>query len=75
MVLLIIFISVIYSSINDFYIGESNSLIDYTIDPPVKFNKKIDIKSLLNTINRSIPNINDVNKANQVKSLFIQYNQ
>jgi len=63
--LFILFICVTYSNVNDFYMNESDDLMDYTIDSPVNNSNKIDIISYLNTINKSIPNIHDVNKVNQ----------
>jgi len=64
-ILFILFICVTYSNVNDFYMNESDDLMDYTIDSPVNNSNKIDIISYLNTINKSIPNIHDVNKVNQ----------
>jgi hypothetical protein len=70
MVLLILSVCVICSSIDEF--SESNNLINHTIDFSVKSSNKTDIRSWLNTINRSIPN---VGKVNQVDSIFIQCKQ
>ena len=73
MILLIILISLIYNNIDIFPISESDNLIDSSIDS-VSSGIKVDTKSLLNTINKSIPSLNDTN-INQVKFKFIQCNQ
>jgi len=73
MVSLIILICIICSSIDNSHVSDYDNLINYTIDSIN--DKRIDIKSLFNSINKSIPNIYDINKNNPTKSLFIQYNQ
>ena len=73
MILFILFKCVIYSKVNDFNMSESIST-NYTIDFPVNNSNKVDIKSYLNTINKSIPNIHDVNKVNQ-QNINDKYNE
>ena len=73
MILFIILVCIIYSNTDKFFIDESNNLIVCNVDLVNTSNKRCTEFSL-NNINKSIPNLNDLN-TNKTKLNFIQCNQ